>query len=47
MTWGLICFDQFRPKTISRQASEQSELPQPIPRNSVESDHGCTSRNLL
>ena len=22
----------------------QSELPRPIPRNSVESDHGCTSR---
>ena len=22
----------------------QSELPQPIPRNSVESDNGCTSR---
>ena len=22
----------------------QSELPQPIPRNSMESDHGCTSR---
>ena len=24
--------------------SLQSELPLPIPRNSVESDHGCTSR---
>ena len=24
-------------------ASMQSELPRPIPRNSVESDHGCTS----
>ena len=22
----------------------QSELPRPIPQNSVESDHGCTSR---
>ena len=22
----------------------QSELPRPIPRNSMESDHGCTSR---
>ena len=24
-------------------ASMQSELPRPIPRNSMESDHGCTS----
>ena len=24
--------------------NRQSELPRPIPRNSVESDHGCTSR---
>ena len=23
---------------------QQSELPLPIPRNSMESDHGCTSR---
>ena len=23
---------------------QQSELPQPIPRNSVESDYGCRSR---
>ena len=26
------------------QGRSQSELPRPIPRNSVESDHGCTSR---
>ena len=25
----------------------QSEMPQPSPRNSVESDHGCTSRILF
>ena len=25
-------------------AQTQLELPRPIPRNSVESDHGCTSR---
>ena len=29
---------------ISFIDSCQSELPRPIPRNSVESDHGCTSR---
>ena len=34
-SWGLTYFDQ---STLS-----QSELPRPIPRNSVESDHGCTS----
>ena len=25
----------------------QLELPRPIPRNSVESDHGCTSRMYI
>ena len=27
-----------------KRISMQSELPRPIPRYSVESDHGCTSR---
>ena len=29
---------------ISSDTSSPIELPRPIPRNSVESDHGCTSR---
>ena len=30
-------------KITSKIFAFQSELPRPIPRNSVESDHGCTS----
>ena len=29
---------------FTAQLMNQSELPRPIPRNSVELDHGCTSR---
>ena len=29
---------------VSDQSLDQSELPRPIPRNSVKSDLGCTSR---
>ena len=29
---------------LSIHGGRQSELPRPIPRNSMESDHGCTSR---
>ena len=28
----------------ARESTIKSELPPPIPRNTVESDHGCTSR---
>ena len=31
-----------RPRRQGKQDCRQSELPRPIPRNSVESDHGCT-----
>ena len=36
----------FNGKELSsaEHGSQQSEIPRPIPRNSVESDHGCTSR---
>ena len=30
--------------TDQTEVMPQSELPQPFPRNSVESDHGCTLR---
>ena len=30
--------------SVSGYHQPQSQLPRPIPRNSVESDHGCTSR---
>ena len=34
----------FQPIIIWVTEVNQSELPRPIPQNSVESDHGCTSR---
>ena len=35
---------QMREHTTNIMTCGQLELPRPIPRNSVESDHGCTSR---